>query len=106
MKKKDLEQCIFCNKGMMHEGQPSFLKISVETHLINMAAVNETHGLEMFFGGGYTGAALANVMGTDPDITKKVNGAAFLVCRGCVMEKIPEIEHALESKIKENENEQ
>ena len=73
----------------MHTGLPLFYRVSIERFGIDMQAVNRRHGLEMFFGGGNGGAALAGVMGTDDDIAKPVmDKLTLFVCENCAMDSL------------------
>ncbi len=87
MKKKDFKNCALCGKGMMHDGNILFYRVKIERMGINLEAIQQTHGLETFFGGGQGGAVLAGVMGTDPEIAKPVTSDKALVCDTCACKK-------------------
>jgi len=84
MKKKDFKPCIFCGKGMMHDGNILFFKVSIQRMGINMNAVKEQHGLEIMLGS----PAIASVMGPDSDIAKPIGiQAKGLICDTCACDK-------------------
>ena len=85
MKKKDLKKCAICHQGMMHDNSMQFFKIEISNCIINMSAVQETHGLETLFGGGSQAAALASVMGSDPHIASESEPVSLLVCQSCAL---------------------
>lgn len=87
MKKKDFKNCALCGEGMMHNGGILFFRIKIERMGMNLRAIQETHGMEMMMGGGQAGAALASVMGTDPEIAKAVTSDTALICDECATEK-------------------
>ena len=86
MKRADLKNCAICGKGLMHSGSPLFYRVKIERMGFDAVAVQQTHGLETFFGGGQAGAMLANVMGPDPDIAKSISSDEALICDSCAME--------------------
>ena len=49
--------------GVMHSGNPVFLRAAIERFVVDPRAVDRRAGMEQFFGGGSTGAVLAEVMG-------------------------------------------
>lgn len=87
MKKTELVPCCCCGQGMMHSGIPIFYRVTLYHMAVNMSAVQQESGLEQFFGGGEQGAALANVMGANPDIATAISSVEKLVCQPCFLEK-------------------
>lgn len=90
MKREELQKCAMCGKGVMHTGLPLFWRVTVERLAVDLEAVQRRHGLEMFFGGGSAGAALAGVMGDDTEIAKSImDPKVLLLCEDCVMKDLP-----------------
>ena len=85
MKRKDLEKCLVCGQGLMKCGSPMFYKIKIESMILDLKEIQQTAGLEQFFGGGVSGAVLADVMGPDPDLAKKVISYIALICMKCTI---------------------
>lgn len=106
MKKKDIKLCAFCGEGMMHDNNILFYRVKIERLGINLRGVQKTHGLETFFGGGRAGAALAGVMGTDPEIAKVVTSDEALICDECAIEKKIHCVAMLHEMIPEDETEE
>lgn len=87
MKQRDIQFCARCRKGLAHHGHRSFLKASTQRFVLDARAIQSQHGLEMFFGGGSSGAALAQIMGPDPDIATPVGpGTSVLICDACLID--------------------
>lgn len=82
MKQRDLKPCSGCGEGVMHEGIPIFYRFRMDTMGVDANAVRQQHGMEMMMGGA---AALAQIMGPDPDIAKEVNSKYIVLCHGCMM---------------------
>lgn len=83
MKAAELQACAICGKGVMHSGVPLFYRVRIEHMGIDANAVRQVHGLETMLGN----AALARVMGPDPDIaTPIVDPHTVLVCQPCAIE--------------------
>lgn len=84
IRRHDLEKCLLCGKGVMHNQDMRLHRLSLETFQIDLRAIQQTAGLEMHFGGGGAGAMMANVMGADPDLaTSTAPAQSFLVCDTC-----------------------
>lgn len=81
MKHKDFKPCHICGKGVMHNGNPLFLRITVERLGVDRKAIDRAHGMELFMGGN---AMLANIMGADEDLAKVIDGNRdMLICNEC-----------------------
>lgn len=65
--------------------------------IFNLSALQERTGLEMMFGGGTTGAVLAEHMGPDKDIAKTAGENEILLCINCGTEKLVYPARLLES---------
>lgn len=90
MKLSEIKKCAKCGKGVMHTGLPLFWRVTIERFGIDKAAVDRRFGLEMFFGGGRGGAALAGVMGVDEDIAKPVmDEVRLILCEECACSPQP-----------------
>lgn len=79
VKHKDFKPCHLCGKGMMHSGNPIFLRISVDRLEIDANAVRRAHGLELLLGGN---TLLANVLGPDEDLARVIDGSHDLLMCG------------------------
>lgn len=87
MKRRDIENCARCGKGLMACGFPSFARVTFEPMIVELGAVQRRHGLEQFFGGGTGGAVLAEVMGDNADLAVPVgNALTGLICGSCALD--------------------
>jgi len=82
LKQSDLEKCIICEKGIMHENNIQFFRIKIANYIVDTEAARRQHGLEMSMG---AAAPLARIMGTDPDIAIGVNETESTICQGCFL---------------------
>lgn len=100
LKRKDIEKCSGCGKGVAHGGSPQIFRVSVEMFIMNPKKVQSRAGLEAFFGGGQGGAMLAGVMGTDENLYEGIGPAMTgLYCQGCALEgRIFEMSEQIEKK--------
>ena len=86
MKRNELRSCDCCKDTINNGGQIMFYKIKVTTMGLDPKAINQQAGLEQYFGGGPQAAALADVMGPDPDIAKEIHeGTELLICFNCLV---------------------
>jgi hypothetical protein len=84
LKRRDIQPCICCGKGVMHTGLPLCYRVTIERFGFDMRALQRLSGLEQFFGGGSGGATLADVMGPGDDLAKRIGDAGVaLVCEAC-----------------------
>ena len=92
MKQREIQKCVFCDRGVMHSASPMFYQIEVDTMVIDVAAVQRQAGLEQFIGN----VSIANIMGTDADLAKSISKVKCFVCMECALQQqviaaIPEI---------------
>ena len=80
MKRSELKKCACCNQGVANGNNLMFYKVDISHMIINLKAVNEISSMESFF---EANVALANVMGTNPDIAKAVGTWKLLICQNC-----------------------
>ena len=80
-KQDEIENCIACNQGLMHNQGIFFYKVSVEQFVIDCRSIQRQTGLEQMIGN----AAIARVMGTNEDIAKGLSPTSFLICGDCAM---------------------
>lgn len=86
IKRRDLKRCAMCDRGVAERGDLTFYRVSIEHFVLDARAIQRRHGLETFFGGGGPGAALAEVMGGDEDLAKRLGDpAAGILCMHCAM---------------------
>ena len=86
LKRKDvIQKCLLCNQGLMHnQWNPTFFRVTLERHIVDMQAVSRQAGLEQFFGGSPGAVAVASVMGPDEDMSKPMGAIpTFLICGDC-----------------------
>lgn len=82
MKQGEIKKCVFCKKGMMHDGHFSFYRLTLDRLVVNTGAVQRQHGLEMILGN----AAIAHVMGTNEDIAQSIGDKIdVLICEDCAI---------------------
>lgn len=90
LKRRDLQPCGFCGRGVMHAGGLLFYRGTLQAMIADVPAIRQEAGLEQVFGGGRAGATLAAVMGPDPDLARAVAPSLpFLVCQPCALEARP-----------------
>jgi hypothetical protein len=83
LKRHELQKCRLCEKGVMHSGQLTFFKLTVEHHVVNVGAVQRLHGLEQMIS-----PVLASVMGPDEDLSEPVDRpSTFLLCLDCATKR-------------------
>jgi hypothetical protein len=89
MKRKDIRRCCRCGQGVAKAG-PTFYTVQIQYFALDPSGIQQTHGLEQFFGGGAAGATLASVMGTDPDIAKPLGEPTdrLWMCLDCSLEPV------------------
>lgn len=68
---------------MAHDNAITFYRVTIEHMVLHLKNIQRRHGLELFFGGGQPGAALAEVMGDDGDIAACATKETALVCQDC-----------------------
>ena len=85
MKEDELREsakCGVCGKGFGHAGLPLFWRITIERFGIDMTAVQRQDGLAQLVGS----SELAQVMGTDADMTKPMmDPVKVTICEDCIM---------------------
>jgi len=78
MKANELRPCDKCGDGL---GMVCY-KVSIEQHLVDMAAARRSDGLSMMLGS----TVLARAMGPDEDVTNQVGVATDkLLCQECML---------------------
>ncbi|WP_202842077.1 hypothetical protein [Luteimonas saliphila] len=83
MKRKDVKPCKGCGKGVAHAG-PAFFAMKARYWGLDPRGIQQTHGLELQFGGGQAGAVMANIMGADPDLAQPLSDEVDAwVCLDC-----------------------
>lgn len=85
MKHRDFKPCLLCGKGVMHAGGPTFFRMRLERFMVDLGALRRANGLEQMMGGN---ALLANVMGPDEDLAKRIDEEAkdVLICEPCALD--------------------
>lgn len=86
MKARDAKKCCCCGLGVAVAG-PTFYTVQIRYFALDPRGIQRTHGLEQFFGGGQAGAALAHIMGDDPDIAQPLGEPTpqLWVCLNCAL---------------------
>ena len=88
MKENELREsakCGVCEKGFGHTGIPLFWRITIERFGIDITAVQRQDGLAAMLGS----SPLANVMGTDADMTKPMmDPVKVTICEDCIMKPV------------------
>ena len=70
-----------CGKKIGHTGLPFFWRVKVERYVLDIEACRRQQGLGMMLGG-----TLAQVLGPDEDLAKKILCAEITLCEDCAME--------------------
>lgn len=88
LKRRDIKPCALCGQGVMHDGQITFYRLTLDRYVVDMRAIERQHGLELYMGS----PAIAHVMGPDEDLAKRLPEGVgpVLVCQSCAM-----VPHAL-----------
>ena len=85
MKEEELRKsatCGVCEKPVGHTGLPLFWRITIERFGVEMKAIQQQDGLAAMLGS----SKLANVMGTDADMTKSMmDPVKVTICEDCIM---------------------
>lgn len=80
MKCGELRPCDNCGGSIA----PVFYRVSVQQIGLKLNEIKRHMGLAQFFGDGNVGFALANIMGTDPDIDQPIgNTVNMMLCTNC-----------------------
>ena len=83
MKKSEIKKCGFCKKGVMHNQDLTFYRVTASRSIINVGAIQRQNGLEMFMGN----AAIASVMGPDEDMAEEITKFEdVFICESCAMD--------------------
>lgn len=85
MKEKELRDCStcgLCNKKIGASGLPSFFRIKVERHFLDIGALQRQTGLAMSMG---DAGPLAMYMGPNEEMTKVIGSREITVCETCAM---------------------
>jgi len=78
------KKCMLCGKGVAHDNNLMFYRVTLERFMLDARAINTVAGLEMQFGGSQMGMALADVFAPDSALAKRVySRQPFLVCDPC-----------------------
>lgn len=89
LKQADLQPCRLCGKGVMHNNDVTFHRVTIERFVVNLPAVRRQHGLETMFtsAGDMRGVAIAQVMGPNENMAQtlpELRQTGF-VCEPCAM---------------------
>lgn len=80
LKRREIQKCRICERGVMHSGQITFYRVTVEQHVVDLGAVQRLNGLEQVVGS----PLLANVMGPNEDLSQPLDRpSTFLLCSEC-----------------------
>ena len=83
LKRDELKHCALCNRGVMHDNNISFYRITIQQFLIDVRAVQQQAGLELMMGGH---AAIAHALGPDANLAKAPCPAqSHLICQECAL---------------------
>lgn len=87
IKQTEIRKCVFCGKGVAHDGNILFYRVSIERCGLNRQAIERQSGLEVMLGGH---PMLAHVMGAHEDMAKIIDSQKHLwVCLPCGDEVSP-----------------
>lgn len=84
-KRQDIDDCLLCGKGLMHNNDLDFYRVTLDRFFLDHKAIARTHGMETMMGGGQMGAVLTNILGPDPNLALAIDDQphSFLVCGTC-----------------------
>jgi hypothetical protein len=86
IKAGEMGMCILCGKSPLATMQ--FYRIGIiDTYFVNPEGIQQIGGLAMHFGGGQVGLGLSMIMGSDPDVGKRVAGTSkpTFICGDCAL---------------------
>ena len=106
MKEKELRKhlnCSNCRKPIGHTGLPFFWTATINRYGIDMRAVKAQDGLSAFLGNAY----LAQVMGPDQDMAKKVaDEITITLCEDCAIKRVVFAELAFDNGSEEEDDDE
>lgn len=74
--------CGLCRKPFGHAGAPIFYRVTVETFIVNVAAVRRQDGFAQMMGS----SELARIMGPGEDLAQSADRKTLTVCMKCCVE--------------------
>lgn len=83
IRRDGLRKCDHCGQGLMHQNQICAYRVEVTQYIASIQNINASAGLEMVLGGN---AALAHIMGTNPEFFEGVSKSNALLCQNCFMD--------------------
>ena len=84
LKQREITTCACCGKGIGHNRSLNFYRITIESHVVNLPAVQRQTGLEMMLGS----AAIAAVMGPDEPMSMIFDETKpAVLCFDCALNK-------------------
>ena len=87
MKERELREhakCALCGQGIGKAGSSMFWTAKITSWILDMRALQRQTGMEMMLGGE---VALAQIMGPNEDMAKKMVDVEITVCETCAEEK-------------------
>lgn len=85
MRREDIKPCPICHGPLNPNGQPDVYEVTVTQHILDNRAIMQHAGLEMHFGGGRDGAALANIMGPTREFSAPMSSGRVIICNSCAL---------------------
>lgn len=82
LKQRDFAPCALCGRGVAACGHVHFYRVRMEQFVFDANAIRRQHGLETMLG---QAAALAQALGPDEDLAKRVSVTEQLVCGECAL---------------------
>ena len=80
MKQRDIQPCVMCQRGVMHDNNLAFYRLDLQYLIANVGAIQRQSGLEMLLGGH---ARIALALGPDEDMATPISQGVVLVCLEC-----------------------
>ena len=87
LQRAEIRKCDCCGKGLMHDSSLNVYRVRVESHVLDVNALRRQMGLEMVFGGGASGAVLADVMGPDSNYSVPLAARDLVICFDCAIKQ-------------------
>ena len=82
IKRKDLQPCGLCKKGLLHDGKALFYRVKIQPFVADLKAIERAQGLDMLIGNPQIAAA----MGPDENLANApVPEETLLICHGCAL---------------------
>lgn len=78
----EVRLCVGCGRGVMHDANIIFYRITMETCCVDLAGMRQVHAMEMLMGGN---TAIAHALSPTTTIGSVVGADSHWLCMECVV---------------------